>query len=101
MNRTESNDQDLSRTLADWQLAPTHDAQFRARVWQRIGSERSGSWMEYARLHAPALTGALVMALLVGGWLGREQARERVSADRAHIVAAYVEALDARAMRMP
>jgi hypothetical protein len=101
MNSPDSQSE-LSRTLAEWTVAPPRNPQFRAGVWQRIQSaRRAGSWAGYARSHSSVLAGATAVALVVGAWVGREQARSRVAADRAQIVAAYVESLDARAMRMP
>lgn len=93
---------ELSRALAEWTIAPPRDPQFRTGVWQRIAAARRPvSWAGYARGHLSVLAGATALALVVGAWAGREQARARVSAERAQIVAAYVESLDARAMRMP
>jgi hypothetical protein len=93
---------ELSRILAEWTVAPPRDPQFRAGVWQRLQrARRPVSWTGYARNHVSMLAGATAIALVLGAWVGREQARSRVAAERAQIVAAYVESLDARAMRMP
>ena len=93
-------DGSLTRALADWRVAPRRDPQFRTAVWARIEAARSApSWNGYARRHAPALAGALAVALVLGAWVGREQARARVAADRDVIARAYVQALDARTMR--
>lgn len=101
MNSPEK-DEALSSALRDWRLDPPRDPQFRAAVWARIEASRRGlPWLGYARAHATMLVGALAVALAVGGWVGREQARARVAADRAQIASAYVQALDARAMAMP
>ncbi len=101
MNPSEMNDP-LSRTLADWRVVPRRDPGFRAAVSRRIAPATAGSsWRGYARAHASALAGALAVAVVLGAWVGRQQARSRVDADRAQIVRAYVRALDARAMATP
>lgn len=101
MNLPEAEDQ-LTKTLANWVVAPRRDPAFRASVWSRIEAlPRPTSWPGYARAHAGVLAGAMAVALVIGGWVGREQARSRVEADRMEIVAAYVQALDARSMTMP
>ena len=95
-------DERLSQTLAEWRIAPTREASFRTAVWARIESaRRAASWTGYARAHAVTLAGAMAVALVFGGWVGREQARSRVAADRAEIARAYVRALDARTMQLP
>ena len=100
--KSQEQDQRLSGRLAEWQVAPKRDASFRTAVWSRIESARhAASWTGYARAHAAGLAGAMAVALIFGGWVGREQARSRVAADRAEIARAYVQALDARAMQMP
>lgn len=95
-------DKRLSQALADWRVDPTRDSGFRTAVWARIAAvQRAASWSSYARAHALRLAGAMAVALVLGGWVGREQARSRVEADRAEIARAYVQALDARTMQMP
>jgi hypothetical protein len=42
----------------------------------------------------------LAVALGLGAWTGREQARGRVAVERAEILQNYVSGLDARAMAM-
>jgi hypothetical protein len=101
MNSSDNNDA-VARALQDWQLAPARDPQFRAAVWARIEAVQHGvPWARYVRAHTAMLAGALVLALAVGGWIGRTKARSRVAADRAAIASAYVQALDARAMATP
>lgn len=100
MNSPETNDF-LSRALADWRVAPPRNPQFRAAVRGRIEAARAVvSWPGYARAHAVVVAGALGLAVLVGGWVGREQAQARVAAKRAEMATAYVQSLDARAMTM-
>lgn len=101
MNQTKSEDS-LSRTLADWHVTPRRDPQFRTAVWARIEvTRRVPSWSGYVRSHAVPVAGALAVAVIVGGLIGRGQARARVEAERATMVNSYVQALDARTMRMP
>lgn len=95
-------DDSLSRALADWQLTPERNPQFRPSVWARIAAaRRPATWVSFARAHLGALAAAVTVALLVGGWAGREQARAAVEADREQLARAYVQSLDARAMWMP
>lgn len=95
-------DDPLSATLAAWELTPRRDPAFRASVWSRIrAARRPATWASFARAHLPAVTAALAVALLVGGWAGRKQAQTQLAAHRAEIATAYVQSLDARAMRMP
>lgn len=90
----------LSRVLGDWHVAPTRNPRFRAAVRSRLGAARQAApWTGYVRLHAPAVAGALVVALVAGAWFGRIEARARVAADRDQIARAYVQSLDARTMR--
>jgi hypothetical protein len=92
----------LSRTLAAWRVQPSRNPQFRAHVWARIGGAAGAvPWAAYARRHTPALVSAIALAMIAGGFLGREQARTRAAAESARLAAVYVQGLDARAMRMP
>lgn len=92
----------LSRELADWRVRPPRDPNFRASVWARISRSQSApAFGIYVRAHASLVAGALAIAVVLGGLVGRTQARERVSHDRAELARAYVQALDARAMTMP
>ncbi len=89
----------LSRTLADWRVAPGRTPEFRAAVWARIGEEKATlSWAVYARRNAGIVAGALALAATVGGVIGKEQARAQADAASARLAAAYVQGLDARAM---
>lgn len=90
------------RALRDWRVEPRCDPQFRAGVWARIEAMRQApTWTGYVRAHAALATGLMVVALVSGGWIGREQARARTAADRAALAENYVRALDARTMHMP
>lgn len=101
MNESKPEDP-LSRTLADWRVTPRRDPQFRSAVHARIdAARRAPSWAGYVRLHAAPVAVALVAALVVGGWIGRSEARARVETEREAMVSSYVQALDARTMRMP
>ena len=92
----------LSRTLADWRLAPPRNPQFRTEVWARIeAARRAPSWAGYVRAHGTLVGCALTLAMILGAWSGRERAHERAAAARAALVADYVHGLDARWMRLP
>src|SRR5664279_1714993 len=98
MKDSEPNDS-LPRTLADWHVTPRRDPQFRTAVWSRLEADRHApSWAGYVRTHATLVTGALAVALLAGGWIGRDQARARVDTQREAMVSSYVRSLDARTM---
>jgi hypothetical protein len=92
----------LSRTLADWRVAPRPHPQFRAAVWARIDTARgAASWSSFTRAHLAAVAGAVAIAILAGAVTGRERARARVETERGQLANAYVQAMDARTMRMP
>ena len=92
----------LSRALADWRVVPPRNPRFRAEVSARIEAARcTPTWTGYMRAHGTLVAGALMLAVVLGAWTGREQARERAAAARAAIVADYVHGLDARWMRLP
>lgn len=70
-------------------------------MWSRIGQGAAGlPWAAYARRHAPALLGAVALAMVAGGFFGRERARARAAAESASLATAYVQQLDARSMNM-
>lgn len=99
---SDESDPDLSRTLADWRLTPPRAPSFRTDVWARIAAaRRSPAWPTFARAHLAGLAGALAVAVAVGAWAGRVEARSRVAASRDAIARSYVTSLDARAMRLP
>jgi hypothetical protein len=95
-----SPDESFEDLLREWRVEPRRDPGFRAAVRQRIEAVTvSANWTNYVRGHAMAVAGAIVLAVVLGAWGGREQAREHVAAERAALVADYVRALDARWMR--
>jgi len=101
MNSPDPNET-LSRALADWRVSPPRNPQFRAEVWSRIeAGRRAPSWTVYLRAHRALIASALMLAVVLGAWTGRERARERDAAARATLVANYVHGLDARWMRLP
>jgi len=101
MKAPPSNDP-LSRVLKDWRVAPTRTPQFRTDVWARIGGAgKTESWGGYLRGHTAAVAGALALAVVLGAVGGRSQARARAAEDSARLASAYVQGLDARAMKMP
>jgi hypothetical protein len=92
----------LSDALASWRIAPRREPQFRALVAARIGSaRRAAGWPAFARAHAMLVAGTLALAVIIGALTGREQARTHVAADSGQLATSYVQALDARNMRMP
>ncbi len=91
----------LTTLLAAWRVTPSPDPQFRARVRARIETGRPSSWPGFARAHPTALAASLGLALVLGGWFGREQARARGEAESGRLATAYVKALDARTMTPP
>jgi hypothetical protein len=92
----------LSRALADWQVKPNSDPQFRTAVWAKIESRHgANSWASFTRSHAVAVAGAVVIAVLAGALTGRDRARARGETERNLLANSYVQAMDARTMRMP
>ena len=92
----------LHDALASWRIVPRRDPQFRALVAARLGrARRSLAWPAFARAHALLVAGTLALAVLIGAVTGREQARTHVAAESGQLATAYVQALDARNMRMP
>lgn len=95
-------DKSLSRVLAGWRVQPARDSQFRPAVRARIGAERADpDESGLFRLQPAWVAGALALAVMIGAWGGREEARRRTESDRTAMAAAYVRGLDARQMRMP
>lgn len=101
MNPTDS-ERLLSRALADWRVTPRRSPKFRADVWARIERDRRApTWTGYLRAHGALVAAALAVAVLIGGWSGRERAKAREAQAQAALVAEYVHGLDARWMRSP
>jgi hypothetical protein len=95
-------DEKLTQALADWRVTPGRKADFRVAVWARIERQRGeATWGSYLRAHLGPCVALLTLALVVGAWTGRERARARVDGERAALATSYVQALDARTMRMP
>jgi hypothetical protein len=92
----------LDQVLSAWRVRPRRDEQFRTQVWARIAAGRPAeSWTGYLRGHAGAVAGVLALAVVLGAIGGRSQARARVAAESDRLATTYVQALDARSMRMP
>ena len=99
MKPTESS---FEKLLAEWQVAPVRDPQFRDQVWDRIaGRSARVNWSSYWRGHAVAMTVAFAAASVLGAVTGREKALARAEAETGRLATAYVRGLDARTMRMP
>ncbi len=96
-----SEDKKLQSALADWRVTPRRAADFRAAVWASIERRRGdANWGSYMRTHAVPCVALLAVALVVGAWTGRGRARARVEIERSALATSYVQALDARTMRM-
>ena len=94
-------DQKLRQVLAEWSVEPKVSGGFRPGVWARLGRARGdAAWAGFARARAVPCAVLWVVALGVGAWIGREQARGRVAVERAEMLQSYVSGLDARAMAM-
>jgi hypothetical protein len=91
----------LSRALTDWELTPPRAPDFRARVWRRVQMASPATWGDYARKHAAAVGGVLVLAIGVGAFTGRERARSLSAEESARLATAYVQGMDARLMHAP
>jgi hypothetical protein len=101
MNSPEKNDP-LDSALGGWQVRPPRDPGFRGRVWARIEAAKAPvTWPRYVRTHPVAMAGGLAAALVVGAISGREQAQARAAAASSQLAANYVQAMDARLMKMP
>jgi hypothetical protein len=91
----------LSRALDEWRITPRRSPNLRAATWARIEATRAGrTWLEYAAAHRTLVASLAVVALLVGGWIGRERAQLRREVDRAQLAESYVRSLDARTMQL-
>ena len=94
-------DQKLSQVLAEWSVEPKVSGGFRPEVWARLGRARGdAAWAGFARARAVPFAVLMTVALGLGAWTGREQARGRVAVERAEMLQNYVSGLDARAMAM-
>lgn len=86
----------LSRTLADWQVAPARNPHFRPAVWQRIREKTRATWAAYVRAHLAAWSIAALVAVSAAGWAGASAGRAKLSADREATVVSYLVELDPR-----
>src|SRR4051812_25706412 len=101
MKVPESNDH-LEAAMADWQVSPPRDTQFRAHVWRRIeAAKASASWPRYVHAHRAAVVGGIAAAVVLGAITGRDHAKARAELERSTLATNYVQALDARTMNMP
>jgi hypothetical protein len=92
----------LTPALNEWQVSPIRHPHFRTAVWARIQAARATlAWPDYLRARAAWVSGAFALALLMGAWMGGHRAKTQEKAERAAMAARYVQALDARTMRMP
>lgn len=95
MNSPEESDS-MSRTLAEWQVQPKADPNFRPAVWQRIRQRGRETWATYVQAHLA--TWAVVAFVTVGaaGWAGMSAGKARLSAAREAMVVSYLVELDPR-----
>jgi hypothetical protein len=92
----------LDAAMAEWQVRPRTDPEFRPQVWSRIEAAKlPASWPRYVRAHRAALVSGIAAAVVLGAVTGREQARTRAESDRSTLATSYVQAMDARTMKMP
>jgi hypothetical protein len=101
MNSRESTEP-LSRVLSAWQVVPSRSPELRSRVFARLDTARAApSWATYARAHVRLVAVAVVLASFAGAIGGRERARDRSAQESSRLANSYVQAMDARTMRMP
>jgi hypothetical protein len=86
----------LSEALAEWQVAPPTNPQFRAQVWARLDTPVSDQWMHFLRVNLATCAIAASLVLGVGVWMGHLQAERQVRIDREALAAAYLASIDAR-----
>jgi hypothetical protein len=97
MNPSES-DPSLSRTLAEWRIAPEADPNFRPAVWQRIRAKTQETWTAYVRTHFVGWTVTATLAVVIAGWAGHSVAQAKLDASREKMVISYLVELDPRVM---
>jgi hypothetical protein len=97
MKPSDSNDS-FSRTLADWQMTPKADPNFRPAVWQRIKQRSHETWFAYLRAHLVPWSLAGAAALVAAGWTGHSFARAKLDSSREQMVVSYLGDLDPRVM---
>ena len=97
MNRSDSNDP-LARTLADWQVRPKTDPNFRPAVWQRIRQHSRETWANYVRAHLIGWSVTAGLAIAVAGWAGHSAAHAKLEESRDQMVVSYLGKLDPRVM---
>jgi len=96
MNQTPSQNP-LTETLQRWRVRPQRDPQFRQGVWRSVEARwREARFSGFLRAHALATASFLLIAVVVGAWTGRIQAREQAMAERDAMITAYVQSLDAK-----
>ena len=97
MNPTDS-DPSLSRVLADWQVAPKADSNFRPAVWQRIRAGTRETWANYVRAHLVGWTVTTSLAVAGAVWTGHAAAQAKLNASREKMIVSYLVDLDPRVM---
>jgi hypothetical protein len=82
--------------LQVWRVKPPHAAAFRTEVWKRIERQRGSAWQQVLRTPAVGVPAAMVLAVLLSGWIGHAVGSAQARADREVLVASYAARLDAR-----
>jgi hypothetical protein len=86
----------LSRTLAEWQVRPRADPDFRPAVWQRIQQRGRETWDTYVQARLAAWTVVALVTVGAAGWAGVSAGKARLSAEREAMVVSYLVELDPR-----
>jgi hypothetical protein len=87
--------------LSAWRVIPSRDPAFRSAVRSRIDAAERADWLMFARAHRSLVGGILALALIIGAYTGRSEARGQRAHDEQVIATTYVHSLDARWMRHP
>jgi hypothetical protein len=95
MKHSDPNDP-VSRILADWQVNPKADANFRPTVWSRIRRGTPSSWTGYVRAHRLTWSVTAAVAMMAAGWTGHSVAQVKLANEREQMVVAYLGGLDPR-----
>lgn len=91
-------DSSLSRTLADWQVTPRANPNFRPAVWERIRAQTRDTWGSYVRSHLVGWSVGASLAMAMAAWAGHSVAQARLEQGREKMVVSYLVELDPRVM---
>lgn len=96
MNPSDPND--LSRKLADWQVNPKADPNFRPAVWQRIQQRSRDTWGSYVQGHLAGWAVAALVAVVGATFTGHALAQSKIEAEREEMAVSYLVNLDPRVL---